>query len=227
MDFQQRSCYGSQKAATAEEPRYDKENSMKSTNNNESTKQWLAFEVIVTSSSIPSRMSGDRTIETFDCVVSFPSTEPHRETIDNYLKYYLEVNTDSKDPHIYSLFSDPYFCAEAVALYYFREEKYKPYLKAKCEHGKIVINIPTEPPLKKTGDMAIWVNESKSETEKTEYSIAIYLRDFIKDNGKISVEHANSIIWHNFGELNHLDNNVLHAFSKIGGKYTKKYLRLY
>jgi hypothetical protein len=136
------------------------------------------------------------------------------------------VDTKNKDPHIFSLFSDPHFCAEAIAIYYFREEEHKPYLKARCEHEKIVTSLPTFPPHKRTENMAIWVNGSNSETEKTEYSIAIYLCDFIRNSGKISLEHANSIIHHNFGEIKSLDSKVLSAFAKIGGKYTKKYLRL-
>lgn len=99
-------------------------------------------------------------------------------------------------------------------------------MEADCEPGNIIVKLPTTEPDKRTENMAIWVNTVESSVEETEFKVAIYLRDIIRSSGKISVESARKLIRSEFGELQGLDSDVMHAFAKLGGKSTKKYLRL-
>ena len=198
---------------------------MKSDDELRELNEWVSYRVNVTSKGITSSLDGERKVEHFMCIVSFPSTDQHRETIDNYLKWYLEIDTDTDDMHINSLFFDSTWCARAIAVFYFRE-KNKPHLEADCEPGNIIVKLPTTEPDKRTENMAIWVNTVESSVEETEFKVAIYLRDIIRGSGKISVESARELIRSEFGELQGLDSDVMHAFAKLGGKSTKKYLRL-
>lgn len=187
--------------------------------------RWYFQRVEVTSKSFHSGIDGTRTIEKFNCIVAFPSTEPHKETIKNYATWYHQIDMQSKDYHVFRLLSDVHWCAEALAIFYFRE-KNKPYLEADTDPYKYVLGPPQTDPVYESDDMAIWVEADETERVETERSVAIHLRDVIRSGGKISVETANMLIREKFGPKFRLDNEVLYAFSKIGGKYTKKYLRL-
>ena len=186
---------------------------------------WYFQRVEVTSKSFHSGINGTRAIEKFNCIVAFPSTEPHKETIKNYAAWYHQIDTESKDYQVFRLLSDVSWCAEALAIFYFRE-KHKPYLEADADPYKVVLGPPPTDPVYKSEEVAIWVEADETVQVETERSVAIYLRDLIRSGGKISVETASMLIREKFGSKYRLDNEVLYAFSKIGGKYTKRYLRL-
>jgi len=186
---------------------------------------WHYQHVEVTSKSYPSRSDGTRRVEKFNCIVAFLSTKPHQETIKNYLSWYHGINTDSKSIDTFRFLTDSFSCAEALAIFYFRE-KYKPFLEAEIDPNKYVFEPPSKEPDFKNEHMAIWVNPEETECIDTEHSVAILLRDVIRSSGKISVETARRLIYDKFGTKYRLDSEVLAAFSNIGGKYTKKYLRL-
>ncbi|GFO61970.1 hypothetical protein GMST_42950 [Geomonas silvestris] len=188
--------------------------------------QWYFRHVEVTSKSFHSGIDGTRKIEKFNCIVAFPSTKHHTETIRNYLNWYHSINTDTNDYHVLSLLSDTSWCAEALAVFYFREQENKPYLEAATDPYKVVLGPMPNSPKLANEIMAIWVNAEETVRLQTERSVAIYLRDTIRQGNKISVETASRLINEHFGSQYRLDSNVLHEFSRLGGKYTKKYLRL-
>ncbi|MFN3481198.1 MAG: hypothetical protein ACK415_12555, partial [Thermodesulfovibrionales bacterium] len=76
-----------------------------------------------------------------------------------------------------------------------------------------------------TDKYAIWCELIDHGFENTEYSIAALLRDTIRQYGKISCDEAREIIKSKFGNAS-LTAAVLEAFAEMGGKFTKKYLRL-
>ena len=198
---------------------------MASDNRSIEMENWYFLYVEVTSKNFPSGIDGSRTIEKFNCIVAFPSAEPHRETIKNYLNCHFEINTEGNDIQALSLLSDISWCANALAIFYFRE-KYKPYLEANFDALKFIYDQPSTCPDYKNENMAIWVNADEPLKVDSEKSVAIYLRDVIRSGGKISVESAKRLIKEKFGSKYRLDEDVLYEFSKVGGKYTKKYLRL-
>lgn len=187
--------------------------------------KWQRFRVHVVATREPHHAYTEREVETYDVVVCFNSAKDHEEVTKEYLRYYLRVNPDSYDSKLRGLSTDSNICAEALATYFLRDICRK-HIEAECKLDIYVKNLPERVPDAMTDTYAIWYELIDRKFENTEYSIAALLRDTIRQHGKISCDEAREIIRSKFGNNASLSNAVLEAFAEMGGKFTKKYLRL-
>ena len=191
----------------------------------EMIKKWQRFRVHAIATSEPNRASTEREVENYDVVVCFNSAKDHESVTKEYLKYYLRVDPDSHDSKLRGLSTKDNICAEALATYFLRDITRK-CIDAECMYDSYVKDLPLKEPTVMTDTYAIWYDLIDRRFEHTEYSIAELLLDTIRQYGKISCNEAREIIKSKFGENASLTNDVLDAFSEMGGKFTKKYLRL-
>jgi|GEM_PF-3366497 len=186
--------------------------------------KWQRFHVHAIATNEPHHASPEREVETYNVIVCFNSVKDHEDTTKEYLKYYLRVAPDSYASRLRGLSADNRICAEALAAYFLRERCHK-NIDAECELEIYVKNLPDRVPDVVTDKYAIWYDLIDRRFEHTEYSIAEFLWDTIGQRGKISCYEAREIIKSKFGNNSSLTDAVLDAFSEMGGKFTKKYLR--
>lgn len=197
---------------------------MKGLEMHEMINKWQRFNVHVVATREPNRASTEREVETYDVVVCFDSAKDHEEVTKEYLKYYLRIEPDSYDSKLRSLSTNTNICAEALATYFLRDITRK-CIDAKCMYDSYVKDLPSREPDITTDKYAIWHDLIDRRSEQTEYSIAELLWDTIGQHGKISCGEARELIRSKFSNNASLTNGVLDAFSEMGGKFTKKYLR--
>ena len=192
---------------------------------NEMITKWQRFRIHAIATKEPHRASTEREGENYDVIICFNSAKDNEEVTKEYLRYYLRVNPDLYDAEWRGLSTDKNICAEALATYFLRDITRK-CIKAKCMYDSYVKDLPAREPDIMTGKYAIWYDLIERKFEITEYSIAAVLRDAIRQYGKISCDEAREVIRSKFGNNALLTTAVLEAFAEMGGKFTKKYLRL-
>lgn len=167
----------------------------------------------------------EREVENYDVIVCFNSAKDHETVTKEYLRWYLRIDPDSYDAEWRGLATNSNICAQALATYFLRDITHK-CIDTECMYDSYVKDLPLKEPDVMTGTYAIWYDLIDRKLENTEYSIAVLLRDAIRQRGKISYDEARYIIKSKFGNDVSLTNDILKAFAEMGEKFTKKYLRL-
>lgn len=187
--------------------------------------KWQRFRIHAIATREPHCYFTEREVENYDVIVCFNSAKDNEDVTTEYLRCYLGVDPDSYDSKLRGLTTDRNICAEALTTYFLRDITRK-CIDVKCMYDNYVKDLPVRQPDIMTDKYAIWYELIDRKFENSEYSIAALLRDTIRQHGKISCDEAREIIRSKFGNNASLTTAVLEAFAEMGGKFTKKYLRL-
>jgi hypothetical protein len=142
--------------------------------------------------------------------------------IKDYLKWYHDCDVDKMGPEQWQVV-DNYNCANAIVAFAFRDSM----SRFECVSHDYISerSLPDTPPTKSEDGYLVWIVETETKKINTPKSAAYKLYQICQST-KISVEDARMIVRQEFPEDHFSWHDVLSAFSKMGGRYTSKYLRI-
>lgn len=164
---------------------------------------------------------GKKTRRNFECFVTYDEVDDNEAVITSFLKYYCS-HDPAEDPGFSRQFFNDYNCAKALVTYYFRDS----FQLFEMQHHEFVSEaaLPSREPDKCDKNHKIWVTETVSKEMETPKSAARHLFDLCSDQ-KLPVDMAQRIVRDTFPSCHFAWQSVLFEFSKLGGAYTKKYIR--
>ena len=156
-------------------------------------------------------------------ITAFPSWEANRKMIEKFLGWYTDADVLANKDQAFDLVND-FNCARAIVASHLRErgirllDDYATPVSAKA--------MPNEQPITATDTYRLWVTKEEVRDIYTESNAAWELYLYCKTYGKIAVPDAKSQVNPKSGSYFLNWKTVLLKFSKHGGRYTDKYLRV-
>lgn len=155
----------------------------------------------------------------YEIVVAFDRWEDNRETVENFVEWYWSIDLKANPHERYRVLRDE-TCARALAVFHFRERS----IRFHDQDVSWVAAVPSDAPAAHSSTFRLWITKQVSKDVFTALNAGweLYCRC---EYGKISVEDAKLFLRDKFPRKRFAWDDVLHHFSKQGGRYTSKYLR--
>lgn len=165
---------------------------------------------------------GDSHRHEYECFVRFNSYRDHLPMIKDYLKWYCDCDVEGMGSGQWQVL-DNYNCAIAMITFALRDQMRRfDYTSHDYVSER---SLPDAPPTKSEDGYSVWIIETDSKEINTPKSAAWKLYRICQTT-KISVSDAMAIVRDEFPNELFYWHDVLSEFSKMGGRYTSKYLRI-